>query len=208
MFQHSDLAQCWVCGTFREYAIFQHASCSTEKCLKTYEGNYEEMAYTRHWLSTHIHIFTKMKVFEYLCRAYADHAIHQLWETTVYWTIIQVASRFTMLREFENPRGTYRESGVYSTLWNNTVGGMIFHPPSGFTKSCLKSTSGTMQKVPYTQISETTVWGTIFQQTFGFTNLDVVGNLRGELRQTCHTLNSVKPRCGDKVFQLPPDSTS
>lgn len=41
-----------------------------------------------------------------------------------------------------------------------------------------------MQKVPYTQIGETTVWGTIFQQTFGFTNLEVVGNLRGELRET------------------------
>lgn len=65
-----------------------------------------------------------------------------------------------------------------------------------------------MQKVPYTQIGETTVWGTIFQQTFGFTNLEVVGNLRGELRETCHTLNSVKPRCGDNVFQLPSDSTN
>lgn len=125
--QHSDLAQRRACGTFHKYAIFQDAFCSTEMCLKTYEGNSEEMAYTRHWLSTHIHVFTKMKVFENLCRVYAEHAIHQLWEP-VYWTIIQLTSRFTTLREFENPRGTYRESGVYSTLWKNTEGGIDLSP--------------------------------------------------------------------------------
>lgn len=109
------------------------------------------------------------------------------------------------MKTHAGPTGKVAYTQLYeTTLW----GELIFHPPSGFTKSCLKSKSGTMQKVPYTQISETTVWGTIFQQTFGFTNLEVVGNLRGVLRETCHTLNSVKPRCGDNVFQLPSDPTN
>ena len=44
-----------------------------------------------------------------------------------------------------------------------------------------------MQKVPYTQICETTLWGTIFQQTFGFTNLSDGKLMQGTMREVPYT---------------------
>lgn len=65
-----------------------------------------------------------------------------------------------------------------------------------------------MQKVPCTQICESTVCGTIFQQTFGFTNLEVMENLCGELWGKCHIVNSVKQHSGVNLFQRPSDFTN
>lgn len=66
-----------------------------------------------------------------------------------------------------------------------------------------------MQKVPYTQICESRVCGTIFQQTFGFTNLEVMENLWSVNYETsCHIVNSVKQHSGVNLFQRPSDFTN
>lgn len=66
-----------------------------------------------------------------------------------------------------------------------------------------------MQKVPYTQTCESRVCGTIFQQTFGFTNLEVMENLWSVNYETsCHIVNSVKQHSGVNLFQRPSDFTN